>query len=169
MKHHIAAAATMLAMVMPALAEEGEQATGEQMESATEQQAAPATAPAGTVARSAFTSGIEDREPIDEVGSLESTQNRIYYFTEIRDMSGQTVTHRWEHNGQVMAEVPFEIGGDRWRVYSSKSLEPSWTGEWKASVVDGSGATLSANTFTYTEAEAAPAAPAATPETETQQ
>ena len=100
---------------------------------------------------------------------LVKAENRIYYFTEIRDMAGQTVTHRWEHDGQVMAEVPFEVGGDRWRVYSSKNLEPSWTGEWKASVVDGSGATLSANTFTYNKAEQAPEAPAASPETQTQQ
>ena len=76
-------------------------------------------------------------------------------------MEGQQVTHRWEHDGKVMAEVPFQVGGPRWRVYSSKQLENDWTGEWKVSVVDGNGSTLGVNTFTY---EKAPAAPAPAPE-----
>ena len=113
--------------------------------------------PQGRVARATFTSAVENREPADSLSSLSSDQNKIYYFTELRDMAGQTVTHRWEHNGKVMAEVPFQIGGNRWRVYSSKRLEPSWTGEWKVSVVDSNGSTLSVNTFEYTQAEAAPA------------
>ena len=78
----------------------------------------------------------------------------LYYFTEVRDMAGQTVKHRWEYGDQVMAEVEFEIGGPRWRVYSSKNLQPGWTGDWKVSVVDAAGNPLSVNTFTYTEAPA---------------
>jgi hypothetical protein len=51
-----------------------------------------------------------------------------------------------------MAEVPFEIGGQRWRVFSSKNLAPSLTGEWKVSVLDASGSALSSNTFAYSQA-----------------
>lgn len=118
-------------------------------------QATPAAAPAmGMVARSAVTSGIENREPVDQLTSATTNMDKVYYFTELRDMQGQTVTHRWEHNGEVMAEVPFEIGGPRWRVFSSKRLEPNWTGDWKVSVVDATGSTLSVNTFTYDQATA---------------
>lgn len=106
----------------------------------------------GSVARASFASDIQDREPADSLKQLENSNDKIYYFTELRDMAGQTITHRWEHNGKVMAEVPFEIGGNRWRIFSSKTLDPSWTGEWKASVVSASGETLSVNTFNYTAA-----------------
>jgi hypothetical protein len=114
--------------------------------------AAQAPAPTGTIARSAFTTEIENREPVNTVTKLDTDEHKIYYFTELKGMEGQQVTHRWEHNGKVMAEVPFQVGGPRWRVYSSKQLENDWTGEWKVSVVDGNGSTLGVNTFTYVKA-----------------
>jgi Protein of unknown function (DUF2914) len=106
----------------------------------------------GTVARASIASDIQGREPTDSLKQLENTNDKVFYFTELRDLAGQTITHRWEHDGKVMAEVPFEIGGPRWRIFSSKNLDPSWTGEWKVSVVTASGDTLSVNTFNYTAA-----------------
>ncbi|MDH3520924.1 MAG: DUF2914 domain-containing protein [Myxococcales bacterium] len=116
---------------------------------------------AGSVARGVFTSGIVDREPIDEVRVLENDATQIYYFSELRDLAGQSVVHRWEFNGSVMAEVPFDVGGSRWRVSSSKTLDPSWLGDWTVSVVDGAGRVLQQDTFTYIRAvaDAAPAPP----------
>jgi len=126
----------------------------------------------GTVSRASFTSAVENREPVDQLSSINNNQGEIMYFTELRDMAGQSVTHRWEHDGKVMAEVPFNVGGNRWRVYSSKKLDPSWTGSWKASVISASGETMSVSTFNYEIAsqadsqadEQAPAAAEATTE-----
>jgi hypothetical protein len=141
---------------------------------AAEGSAPPAAAPAkaattGSVGRAQFTSAIADREPTDSLRTLANDKNRILFYSELKGLAGQTVTHRWEYNGKVMAEVPFQIGAERWRVFSSKTLDPLWLGEWKVSVVDAGGATLSVNTFSYTPvpkqeaapAAAAPAAPAA--------
>lgn len=112
-----------------------------------------------SVARALFTSAVQEREPTDTLSALSNDKTRILYFSEIRDGEGQRITHRWEHNGKTMSEVSFDVGGNRWRVYSSKTLDPSWTGEWKVSVLDASGATLSVNTFSYeTAPSAAPAA-----------
>jgi hypothetical protein len=103
------------------------------------------------------------------VSNLLNDKGRIYFFSELKDMANHKVTHRWEHSGKVMSEVSFDVGADRWRVFSSKTLDPSWTGEWKVSVVDESGNTLGTNTFTYVVAPPAaaaptvPAAPAAAP------
>ena len=91
---------------------------------------------------------------MDKVSNLLNDKNRVYFFSEIKDAPNQKITHRWEHNGKVMSETGFDVGGNRWRVFSSKTLDPSWTGEWKVSVVDEAGSTLGASTFTY---EAAPA------------
>ncbi|MGE0080112.1 MAG: DUF2914 domain-containing protein [Thiohalomonadaceae bacterium] len=110
------------------------------------QESAPAQAPAqsqaevrGEVARAQFTSNVSEREPVDNLTALPADASRIYFFTELRDMEGQTVTHRWERDGQVMAEVPFNVGGARWRVWSSKNLDSGATGEWTVTVVDGAG------------------------------
>ncbi len=101
----------------------------------------------GSVVRSAFTSSIEDREPVDAVDKVEGGDETIYFFTELRDMSGQTAKHRWEYNGEVMAEVEFNVNGPRWRVWSSKNLQPAWAGEWKVSVLNGANEVISEKTL----------------------
>ncbi len=125
-----------------------------------------ATPPAGEVARFQLTRAVDEREPVDSIDQLSNDQRLVFFFTELRNFEGHTLTHRWEYNRQVMGEVPFEVGGPRWRVWSSKNLEPIWLGEWRVSVVDEAGAVVASKTFTYSEAAAAepvpaPASPAA--------
>jgi hypothetical protein len=122
---------------------------------------APMEAPedAGRVARAQFSTAIESREPTDSLETLENDVNRVYFFTELVDLTGRTVTHRWEKDGVPMAEVEFQVGGPRWRVHSSKSLEPAWVGTWTVTVVDDSGRVLASETLHYTAA-AEPAEPA---------
>jgi hypothetical protein len=103
----------------------------------------------GSVDRATITSDVQNREPVDSLSTVTTDDSKVFYFTEIQDMAGHTVTHRWEYNGQVMAEVDFEIGGPRWRVYSSKTMTPDRVGNWKVSVVDEDGSPLSVNTFSY--------------------
>ena len=94
-------------------------------------------APAGEVARAAFTSAVKDREPVDEVERVKKGTKEVLFFTELRGMKGQTITHRWIYQGETKAEVTFDVGGPRWRVYSSKDLLPEWTGKWTVEVVNG--------------------------------
>ncbi len=103
----------------------------------------------GSVARATITSDVQNREPVDSISTVTADDSKVFYFTEIQDMAGHTVTHRWEYNGQLIAEVDFEIGGPRWRVYSSKTMMPYWVGNWKVSVIDENGSLLSVNTFSY--------------------
>jgi hypothetical protein len=148
-----------------ALTEQAEAASAEAEEALTEQAEAASAmgeeTPSGRVERSSVTTAIADREPQDSVTEISTDLDQIYYFTEIRGMTGQTVTHRWEFGGEVLAEVPFEVGGPRWRVYSSKDLIPAWLGEWKVSAIDAAGRVLSSDTFTYAQASAPAEAPMA--------
>ena len=115
-----------------------------------------AMATAGEVARSAFTREVLEREPQGEVQALENDATEIAYFTELRGLDGHRVTHVWEFNGESMAEVAFEVRGERWRVHSTKRLDPSWTGTWTVSVLDADGRELSRETFDYVEVGGAP-------------
>lgn len=103
----------------------------------------------GSVTRSIFTTEVAEHEPIDKIEKLNLNHNSVFYFTELHDMSGQTAIHRWEFNGNVMAETKFNVAGPRWRVWSSKNLLPSWTGEWKVSVLNGVGDVISEDVFSY--------------------
>ena len=155
MKAQLIALAATVFLASPAMAAEEtmkDAATQEKQASAANESAPAQT---GTIARSAFTTAVENREPVDSINKLGTDSNKIYYFTELKDMGGQQITHRWEYNGKIMAEVPFQVGGSRWRVFSSKTLDQIWQGEWKVSVIDANGGTLSVNTFTYTGEAAA--------------
>ncbi len=115
--------------------------------------ASPVADKADHVARAVFTTAIVDREPIDTLDTFSTDTRRIFFFTDLRGLGGQIVTHRWEHNGQVMAEITFRVGaGARWRVYSSKNLLPEWTGIWKVVVNNEKGETLHTSTFEYVTA-----------------
>ena len=97
----------------------------------------------GEVSRATFTTDVVDREPMDQVQNLDEGAPAVAYFTELSGMEGHTVIHRWEYEGEVMSEVAFDVDGPRWRVHSTKQLDPSWTGEWVVKVVDADGNVLS--------------------------
>lgn len=120
----------------------------------------------GSVARAVFSSNIQDREPIDSIDQFNADSGQIFFFTELKDLEGQTVKHRWLFNGEQMAEVNFNVAGARWRVWSSKQLMPNWQGEWKVEIVDGSGSVLSTNSFNYKPMGNDTSANPATPQSE---
>jgi len=101
------------------------------------------------ITRSAFTTEIVDKEPLTELNQVSVDITRVYFFTEIAGLNGHTITHRWEYNGQVMAEVSFQVSGNRWRTWSSKNLLSSWTGKWQVSVLDEGGNIIDQSEFEY--------------------
>ncbi|MBL8660060.1 MAG: DUF2914 domain-containing protein [Rhodospirillales bacterium] len=101
------------------------------------------------IARAQLTSNVVNREPVDNLASPVKASGRdsLYFFTDIRDFGGRTVTHRWEHDGNIMASIPFQVGGDRWRVYSRKSIAPDQTGSWTVTASAPDGTVLARDTF----------------------
>ncbi len=101
------------------------------------------------VARGVFTTAVKDREPVDQVLRLTNDHREIYFFTELRHFTGQTVIHRWEYEGNMVTERKFEVGGPRWRVASRKGLNPGMTGRWSVVVLDGEGWPVYTAIFEY--------------------
>ncbi len=116
----------------------------------------PALAPADGrvphVALVQFTTGVENHEPVDAVTFLGNDVREILFYSDLRDLGGATVIHRWEYMGEVTAEVPFEVRGERWRVWSSKRLQPEQVGDWSVSVVAPDGEVLAVEAFSYQQA-----------------
>lgn len=105
------------------------------------------------VSRSAFTSAIENKEPVSELKTISNDVDRVYFFTELSGLKGNSIIHRWEYNNQTVAEITFEIAADRWRTWSSKNIVPSWTGTWTVSVLDEGGNIIDQNAFEYVDAK----------------
>ena len=114
--------------------------------------ALPVSSWAASIARAQFTSDVIEREPIDSLGPIIPVQyggiQKVYFYTDLRDMSGDQVLHRWTLDGDIMAEIPFNIGGDRWRVWSSKRLLPGFDGTWTVEIVQN-GTVIDSHSFSY--------------------
>lgn len=102
------------------------------------------------ISRAVLTTGISEREPIDVLKeSIEQTQfqEKLFFFTEVRKLKGQTISHLWFHQDQLMAEISLTISADRYRTYSSKNIMPSQTGQWRVEAVTEQGELLAQKTF----------------------
>lgn len=99
-----------------------------------------------------FTTAVEDREPVDQVTFVGNDIRKIYFFSDLRELGGRTVIHRWLHGDAVRAEVAFEVQGPRWRVWSSKEMLEDWLGDWTVEIVTDDGEVIAAETFTYKDA-----------------
>lgn len=147
-------AATSDAMTTAPQAGESAQPNSSTPAANTAQKSADASAESGfsrgSVVRSVFTTGVKDKEPVNKLNNGKTGDDHIFYYTELRDMSGQTAVHRWTYKGKVVAEVKFNVRGPRWRVWSSKTIPTGDTGEWKVSVINGAGQVIAEDMIDYT-------------------
>ncbi len=111
----------------------------------------PAAAADEAVARSQLTSAMRGREPVDRLAPRvtigEDGRRKLFYFTELKGLNGETVLHRWEHDGRTMVTLRFNVGSDRWRGYSSKTIPADQTGDWRVVVANAEGDVLASSRF----------------------
>ncbi len=103
------------------------------------------------VVRSQLTNRVTNNEPADLISSpiLVEKDNirRLYYFTELKDMSGNTIYHNWIYKGESVFRKKFNINGSRWRVTTQKKLNNTLLGDWKVTLTDSEGYLLDEITF----------------------
>lgn len=105
--------------------------------------------PHENISQAVFAKAVEDRTPVEIVTEADHSLGKIYFFTNIRHLSGDRITHRWIYKDKVKAEVSFDIKGNRWRVWSSKNLWHTWKGAWQVDVINAKGEVLLSKTFKY--------------------
>jgi hypothetical protein len=99
-----------------------------------------------------FTTGIIEREPVDQALILDTRTKQLYFFSDIRHMDGQSVIHHWKHNGKLVSKKEFPVKGPRWRIYSQKDIPESMTGTWTVTVTDDRGWPMKIVKFEYVTA-----------------
>jgi hypothetical protein len=109
--------------------------------------------PHTNISQAEFAQSIKDRAPIGIITEADNTLGKIYFFTNIRHLKGDRITHRWIYKDKVKVQISFDIKGKRWRVWSSKNLWHRWTGQWKVEVLNQHNQLLLSKTFEYKKNE----------------
>lgn len=98
------------------------------------------------VARSQLSFLVKNKEPQGQVNSPVRLGNnetvRIYYFTELKNMSGHTVYHVWGYNGKQVFKKAINVKGPRWRISTYKNLNDASIGSWQVKLLDDNGMQL---------------------------
>lgn len=69
---------------------------------------------------SQFTSGVENREPVDTLETANKGEiKKIVFYTVLKDMNGQKVFHVWKNADKEIYRQTINVGSQRWRVWSS--------------------------------------------------
>jgi hypothetical protein len=103
----------------------------------------------GKVLRAMFTTKLENREPSDRVLILGNDVTELFFYSDLSQLDGHTITHRWEYEGKVVYQRSYEVKGSRWRITSRKDLDPSMVGRWTVVIVDEKECPLKAVVFQY--------------------
>jgi hypothetical protein len=116
-----------------------------------------------TLVSAAFTTAVEEREPLAQLTTAPLSVNELLFFTAIQDGNGEQLHHTWSYNGEPIVDVPLAVGSDYWRTWSSKTfagLDLAPGGQWQVNVSTESGCELGNWTLTLTDDNAATQSPA---------
>lgn len=98
------------------------------------------------VSRALLAREVASREPISAIDVAQpltlSEPTPLFYFTELRDMSGSHLSHRWYHNGAMVKERDINVGAIRWRTWSRHVLDGLSGGDWRVELVTADGQVL---------------------------
>lgn len=78
----------------------------------------------GAAARAIFTTSIQNKEPVNNLNSVAVNSQQVSFFTELVNLNGKVVTHRWSVHGEVVYTKDFRVGANRWRVWTTKTITP---------------------------------------------
>lgn len=111
----------------------------------------PTSFAAGPVSRAAVTTELDSQaRPVSNLSTVDSTVNEVIFYTEIEGMSGETILHRWIHNGNTIATINIQIRSNAARTWSTASIDSSKVGSWEVQVLNSGGQVLMAQNFDVT-------------------
>lgn len=91
--------------------------------------------------RVAFTTRIANREPTNNLSVVDHSVQQLLFFTELKNLTGQKVRHRWVYNDKIVYEKAFNVGAARWRVWTQKTIT-TYRGTLTVEILNGAGTVI---------------------------
>jgi hypothetical protein len=106
------------------------------------------------VTRFVITDAVVAREPVGNISDIRSDEGnpglvRVFAFSAVRDLNGQTIRYRWQRGGKIYADVPVQVSSAGWRSYSSKYLSNDMRGRWRVELIAADDQVLAFTEFEY--------------------
>ncbi|MCK4738597.1 MAG: DUF2914 domain-containing protein [Deltaproteobacteria bacterium] len=91
--------------------------------------------------------GIKDFAPVGSAEEFSSDIHKLYCHTKIENGANMTILHKWYHDDKLMVAIPLAVKSNLYRTWSSKTIRPEWTGDWKVEVTTEDGTVLNTLDF----------------------
>jgi hypothetical protein len=104
-----------------------------------EQQAEPQPATTSTlvIEEGVICTGVVDRVPQGAAEVFTPDVGKLICFTKVSGAApGTVIKHLWYRAENLLHTQELAIGGSPWRTWSSKTVSPDMTGEWKVEIRD---------------------------------
>jgi len=98
----------------------------------------PATAETAGLAveEAVLATAIENRAPQGAAETFPATTEKLYCYTKLTGgKPGDSIVHKWSHEGKVVSEITLKVDGSPWRTFSSKTLGENAAGAWQVEIV----------------------------------
>ncbi|MEH6582456.1 MAG: DUF2914 domain-containing protein [Halioglobus sp.] len=107
-----------------------------------------------TVKRLLITDGVNANEPQGDISDIRQRSKvkglvRIYAYSEVHNLQGETLHYRWLHAGELIADVKIKVRSNSWRSYASKYLNDQMRGNWRVELESSEGELLAYTEFVY--------------------
>lgn len=102
-----------------------------------------------SVEKAVMAQRVENREPVGEATEFPAGVGEIACWSRIAGAQTETyVQHVWIQGDTERARVQLQVKSPSWRTWSTKTIDPSWTGAWTLKIEDADGNVLETLSFT---------------------
>jgi hypothetical protein len=106
------------------------------------------------VKRLLITDGVKSNEPQGDISDIRQRSKvkgllKIYAYSEVQNLQGETLHYRWLHSGKLIADVKIKVRSNSWRSHASKYLNNQMRGNWRVELKTSEGELLAFTEFVY--------------------
>jgi uncharacterized protein YfaS (alpha-2-macroglobulin family) len=96
----------------------------------------------------AICTSLANKAPVGIDSVFSADVKQLTCFTKIVSQSEQSeVSHVWFYKDKQMSKIDLKIKGKTFHTWSTKTIVPSWKGNWRVEVQDKTGNVLSKISF----------------------
>lgn len=114
----------------------------------------PVVIESNRIVEAQLTHGVKKSGPVDRLGNVVSMNTdkliKVYLFTGMEGLKGETLYHDWYLSGKKMARVKIKVRSDKTSASSSKFIDQYMVGDWRVQVTTSRGERLVTASFNVT-------------------